>query len=153
MHQPRASFEEPCARLGLSELVYSHVKAHHHRLSVHSRVGSGLCHKKSYSAFIFQVCDLLLFARVCLCFERQSKREKENVLHCLCQKSRKWKHGKAWWREREDKQWCTTDIGKSPCEPWDVWGNGGVMHKCLSHTVNRVQFKGLRVIYIYIYIF
>ncbi len=75
--------------------------------------GKWIMPQKSYSAFIFQVCDLLLFARVCLCFERQSKREKEYVLHCLCQKSRRWKHGKAWWREREReyKQWCTTDIG------------------------------------------
>lgn len=77
MHQPRAPFEEPCAWLGLSELVYSHVKAHHHRLSVHSRVGSGLCHKKATRLLFFKcVICCCLRESVCVLKGRASERRR-----------------------------------------------------------------------------
>ncbi len=140
IHQPHAPFEKPCARLGLSELVYSHVKAHHQRLSVHSRVGSGLCHKKA---------TLLLFFKcvICCCLRESVFWKAEQAREWVCftlslskeQKMKTWESVMT--REREDKQWCTTDIG-SPCEPWDVWGNGGIMHKMFV-TYCRGQFKTL----------
>lgn len=67
----------------------------------HRRVGSGLCYQKKHLFFHFFKSDLLLLVRACLSCERQRKRGKENVLHCFCQKSRKWIHGKMQWQERE----------------------------------------------------
>ncbi len=104
--------------------------------------GKWIMPQKSYSAFIFQVCDLLLFARVCVLKGRAS--EKRSMFYIVFVKRAEDENmGKRDdEREREDKQWCITDIG-SPCEPWDVWGNGGIMHKMFV-TYCRGQFKTLR---------
>lgn len=140
MHQPRAPFEELCAQIDLSKLVYSHVRAHHHRLSVHSRVGSGLCHKKKLLGFHFSrvwfavvVCESLF-----MFWKAEQARKGDCITLSLSkeQKMKTWQSGKT--RERENKRWCTADLGS----PQWTMRCMKVYHRVYKLSINTSLFSG-----------